>query len=37
MSDSFAFPQNADFVNIVPGCLLIDFSHVHKFSWKSSN
>ena len=37
MSDSFEFPQKVDFVNIVPGCLLIDFSRVHKLSWKSSN
>ena len=37
MSDGFEFPQNVDFVNIVQGCLLIDFSRTHKLSWKSSN
>ena len=31
MTDSFEFPQKVDFVKIVPGCLLIDFSRAQTF------
>ena len=32
----FWVSPKVDFVNIVPGCVLIDFSRVHNLSWKSS-